>query len=149
MTTASKRLLLGISSDWCIPMSVAAVGVIGMLDDSWLRRDLASLVEIHALFGLSLWGFVIKRFHSRMRILPHPQAPDIRAVSRHLSRMVYLLLGLLVGFREITGTGTEDLRDYLVYVLAALILVRLLAVFYWRREQRRAPRPTHTPASHP
>jgi len=77
--------------------------------------------------------FVVLLFHSRMCRLPRALSADIRTVSGHLARMVYLLLGMLVVFKELAGSGTDDLRDYLVYALIALIVIRLMAVAYWHR----------------
>jgi cytochrome b561 len=114
-----------------MPSSVLALGAAGLLDDFWLRRDPTTLGAIHALFGLSLCTLVIVRFNTRMRAITGPQACDIRSLSRHLSRTVYLLLALLVALKQIAGSGTEDLRDYLAYSLVALALIRLLALRYW------------------
>jgi cytochrome b561 len=97
---------------------------------------LSSLVNIHAIFGVSLVTFVVLRFHSRMRRLPRALPADIRAVSWHLSRMVYLLLGMLVVFKELAGSGTHDLHDYLVYALIVLLVIRLMALAYWHRAGR-------------
>jgi hypothetical protein len=133
MTAPSKLLRIPFltRTDWCMPASVTVLGVVGLLDDSWLRHDPAALATLHALLGLALCALLIARFSARMRALASPQACDIRALSRHLSRTVYLLLGILVVFKELAGSGGEDLRDYLVCCLAALVLIRLLALGYW------------------
>lgn len=124
------------------PASVAAVGILGLSGDFWLRRDLASLVDVHALFGASLALFVIFRFHARMRALSDPQPSDIRRISRHLSRAVYLLLGLLVLFKQLATAGNEYLGDYFVYALASLVLIRLMALtFRTRAKAASGPHP--------
>jgi hypothetical protein len=125
-----------IGADWISTVPVVAAGVLGLSDDFWLRRDLASLIDVHALFGISLAIFVVLRFHARVSPLPEFHASEIRAASRHLSRMVYLLLGLLVLFKQLTTSGNHDLRDYFGYALAALILIRLMAFVRWWRWRR-------------
>jgi uncharacterized membrane protein SirB2 len=128
---------LRLDAEWMSALPVAAVGILGLSDDFWLRRDLASMVDVHALFGLSLAIFIVLRF--QLRIGRSPDCPaEIRAVSRHLSRTVYLLLGLLVVFKQFTTSGTGDLRDYFVYALAGLVLIRLMAFARWRRLPRGA-----------
>jgi hypothetical protein len=130
-----------LDAEWMWTVPVMAVGVVGLSDDFWLRRDLASMVNVHALFGLSLAIFVVLRFQSAASRLPEGCSSEIRSISRRLSRMVYLLLGVLVLFRQLTAaSGTWDLRDYFGYALAALVLIRLMAFARWRRS-RAAPAP--------
>jgi hypothetical protein len=126
-----------LDAEWMWTVPVMAVGVVGLSDDFWLRRDLASMVDVHALFGLSLAIFVVLRFQSAASRLPEICSSEIRSISRRLSRMVYLLLGVLVLFRQFTTSGTWDLRDYFGYALAALVLIRLMAFARWRRLQSR------------
>ena len=99
-----------------------------------------TLIDVHVLFGLGLWAFVLLRFRRRMRLFQNPGAADIRTTSRHLSRMVYLLLGLAVVFKELIGSDAENLRDYLLYALVALVLIRLVALLYWGAARRRSAR---------
>lgn len=133
MPVRNLRTSFRAGTEWMPTASVAAVGILGLSGDFWLRRDLASLIDVHALFGASLALFIIFRFHARMRALSDPQISDIRRISRHLSRAVYLLLGLLVVFKEFATPGNEYLGDYLVYALASLVLIRLMALaFRWR-----------------
>jgi hypothetical protein len=126
-----------LDAEWMWTLPVMAVGVVGLSDDFWLRRDLASMVDVHVLFGLSLAIFVVLRFQSAASRLPEGCVSEIRALSRRLSRVVYLLLGLLVLFRQLTASGTWELRDYFGYALAALVLIRLMAFARWRRLQGR------------
>lgn len=133
------RSRLAALSEWPVPICLIAVGALGLMDHPRPQWDLVS-IDMHALFGLCLCAFVILRFRRRMRLFPHPAAADIRGTSRHLSRMVYLLLGLAVAFKELSGSSMENLRDYLLYALAALMLIRLSALLHWGAAQRRAAR---------
>jgi hypothetical protein len=136
MSGKPLRRPLRIDAEWMSTLPVVAVGMLGLSDDFWLRRDLASMVDVHALFGLSLAIFVVLRFHARLGRLSDSPPSEIRSVSRHLSRMVYLLLGLLILFKQLTTSGTGDLRDYFGYALASLVLIRLMAFARSRRSQR-------------
>jgi cytochrome b561 len=77
---------------------VAAVGVLGLERASWLRQLVESWINIHALFGLLLCGLVLARHQWITRYSPHLQE-DIRELSRHLSRIVYLMLYAVIGVR--------------------------------------------------
>ena len=98
------------------------------------------MIDVHALFGASLALFIILRFHARMRALADPQPSDIRRISRHLSRAVYVLLSLIVLFKELATAGNEYLGDYFIYALASLVLIRLMALAF-RRRMKLSPGP--------
>jgi len=131
----------GIGLYCCAGILVVVVGVMGLFDGSWSRPIAGSWVNIHALFGLQLCGFVIARFYWQVKRSPVTLAADIRDLSRHLSRVVYLLLYVIFGVREIIvivnvawhGDAFESLepnRDFqfiLAYGLAALAIIRALA----------------------
>ena len=80
----------------CAVIMVAAVGVLGLERVSWLRRLVESWINIHALFGLLLCGLVLARHQWIIRQSPRLRE-DTRALSRHLSRIVYLMLYLVLG----------------------------------------------------
>jgi hypothetical protein len=82
----------------CAATMVAAVGVLGLERASWLRQLVESWINIHALFGLLLCGLVLARYQWITRYSPHLQE-DIRELSRHLSRIVYLMLYAVIGVR--------------------------------------------------
>jgi hypothetical protein len=128
-----------LDAEWMSMLPVVALGVLGLSGDFWLRRDLASMVDVHMLFGFSLAVFVVLRFQARVSRLPDACSSGIRSVSRGLSRTVYLLLGLLVVFKQLTTSGTDDLRDYFGYALAALVLIRLMALARSRRSPPAQP----------
>lgn len=139
MTVPGIRSRLAAPSEWSLPLCVLAVGTLGLVDDSALQRYLTAL-DAHVLFGVCLCAFVLLRFRRRMRLLAAPGIEDIRRTSRHLSRMVYLLLGLAVAFKELSGSHSQNLRDYLFSALTALTLIRMAALLYWRSAQRRSLR---------
>jgi cytochrome b561 len=124
-------------------------------------------MNIHALFGLLLCGLVLARCWWCVKHSPRMLRTDIRELSRHLSRMVYLLLYLVIGVREIIGIlaslwhgsalgfnlSDERFRDgadyggfnpkddcqlFLASGLVALIFVRVLAFRLWSRCPERA-----------
>jgi hypothetical protein len=76
------------------------IGVLGLLAASWPRQMLESWINIHALFGLLLCGLVFSRCWRRLKHSPRMLAADIRELSRHLSRIVYLLLYVVIGVRQ-------------------------------------------------
>lgn len=80
----------------CASIMVATVGVLGVERDSWLRRLVESWINIHALFGLLLCGLVLARYQWIIQHSPRLR-DDTRALSRHLSRIVYLMLYLVLG----------------------------------------------------
>jgi len=66
------RLPLRLSAERA-PVAILAIGIIGLPDDSWLRRGISAFINLHALFGTWLVAFVMLRAHLRMRLLPRPQ----------------------------------------------------------------------------
>jgi cytochrome b561 len=80
-----------------------AIGVLGLQGDSWLRQVLEAWINIHALFGLLLCGLVLARCQWRVERSPRMLTADIRELFRHLSRIVYLFLYVVIGVREVIG----------------------------------------------
>jgi cytochrome b561 len=151
----------------CIALATVAIGVLGLKGESWLRRLLESCVNVHALFAVLLCGLVLARCWWRVERSPRLQPADIRDLSRHLSRIVYLLLYVVIGMSELIAilnsvwhgvpldfnpfdTGSRqgpdhagfDLKDDAQVFLAsgffALLFVRVLAFTLWSRVARRA-----------
>src|ERR1700684_120758 len=87
----------------CLALVTVAIGVMGLHGASWLRQIVESCISIHALFGLLLCGLVLARYRWRVEHSPRMLPPDIRELSRHLSRVVYLLLYVVIGMRELVG----------------------------------------------
>ena len=82
----------------CAATLVAAVGVLGLRSTSWLRQLVESWINVHVLFGLLLCGLVMARYQWIIRYSPQLRE-DGRELSRHLSRIVYLMLYVVIGAR--------------------------------------------------
>jgi cytochrome b561 len=127
---------------------------------------LEAWTNIHVLFGLLLCGLVLARCRWRAQRSPRVLTADIRELSRHLSRIVYLLLYVVLGAREVVGMlnslwhgGPVDFSlfdprfrqgpDYAAFdpgddsqlffasALFALLFVRVLAFALWLRSGKR------------
>jgi len=151
----------------CAALLVATIGVLGLLDGSWLRKMLESWVNIHALFGLLLFGLVFARYQWHVRHSPCMLPTDFRELSRHLSRIVYLLLYVVIGVRQSIGiinsirhgiavdfnlfddrfrngpdragrNPKDDFQSLLATGLFVLIVVRVFAFRLWLRAVERA-----------
>jgi cytochrome b561 len=116
---------------------VLAVGLLGLIADTW-TIPLPHRGNLHVLFGALLWAYVVARFYGRLRRSPRMQPADLRAFSRHLSRLVYLLLYVLTLFNLAIGflgaaphsaflARATDFQSYLVGGLGALVTIRVLA----------------------
>jgi cytochrome b561 len=116
---------------------VLLVGLLGLIADAW-TIPLPHRGNLHGLFGALLWAYVVARFYGRLRRSPRMQPDDIRAFSRQLSRLVYLLLYFLAFFNLAIGVlpaaphstllaRAENFQIYLVYGMGALITIRVLA----------------------
>ncbi len=137
---------------------VVVVGVQSLLGVSW--RTLQSRISLHALFALLLCGLVLARYRGHVKHSPSMLPADTRELSRHLSRIVYLLLYVVIGVRQVIGVFCSlwrgdaadfnlfderfrssadsagfDLRDdfrlLVVSGLLALILARVLTFRLW------------------
>jgi len=111
---------------------VAATGIAGLSADPRLN--------LHAAFGVLLLAMVAAGVHKAMLGNP-PSEAEARALSRRLSRTVYLILYLVLGvdrlLRECSDAAVlqppERLRDYFLYGLAALLAIRVLTILSVRR----------------
>jgi cytochrome b561 len=135
---------------------LAVIGTLGLLRDSWPNRILTPWINIRVLFGSLLWALVIARFYWCVKHVPPMQPEDYRRLSRHLSRLVYLLLYIVVGLRQLIAIvhsiwhdlefgllratpdpgivePVEYLQAYLVYGLFSLITIRVLAALHNNR----------------
>jgi hypothetical protein len=136
-------LLCGLAS------LVVLFGVLGLLVGSWVEQILGSRINVHAMFGLFLCALVSVRFYKRLQCAAPMLQIEIRDLSRELSRMVYLSLYMVIGARQIIGlagwrspggvlefgefAADEDLQAIVVYGLAGLLLIRVLAFGLWLR----------------
>jgi cytochrome b561 len=146
----------------CMAILAVVAGVLGLVDSTWLRQILDSWINIHVLFGWLLCGLVIARCQWRVKHSPRMLPTDVRELSRHLSRIVYLLLYVVIGVRQSIGIaysiwhgGAVDFNlfdkrfrngpdtqafdpkdDFQLFVasgLCALIFIRVLAFRLWLR----------------
>jgi cytochrome b561 len=147
---------------WTLAALVVVAGVLSLVQHSRIRQAVEVWVNIHALFGLLLSGLVIAVFLRRVKDSPRMLPTDAREFSRHLSRVVYLLLFVVVGVRQFVGIvncvwhgdtfgfnlfdercrngpdrrGFDPNGDFLVFLtygLLTLVLARVLAFRIWRR----------------
>jgi cytochrome b561 len=125
---------------------VVLIGVLGLL-----AGVVQSKTAFHALFGLLLCGLVAARFQWWLKSSPPARPLDIRQFTRRLSRMVYLVLYLVTGTMEVInfiGARQDDIRPardfallkptsdseaFLICGLIALVSIRVLAFWSWRR----------------
>jgi cytochrome b561 len=151
----------------CIALAAVVIGVLGLLRGSWPRQVLVSWINIHGLFGLLLCGLVFARCRWHVKHSPRMLPADIHTLNRHLSRIVYLLLYVVIGVREIIAivssvwhggpvdfnlfdehfrsgpdyAGFDPRDDFQLFVasgLVALIFVRALTRRLWVRSVERA-----------
>lgn len=139
-------------SAFCCGTLVVLAGVLGLLPDTCLAGAFGSRIALQALFGLLLAGLVAMRFHWWARYSPPARTIDIRRFSRQSSRMIYLILYLVIGAKQILAAvgdvpavsaparGLASLETgpdfFLMYGIIALVWVRVLAYGSWRRLTR-------------
>jgi len=169
---ARERMLTALYAG--IALVAVVIGVLGLIGASWPRQMLESWINIHALFALLLCGLVFSRCWWRVRHSPRMLPADIRELSRHLSRIVYLLLYSVVGLSQLIGildsiwhVGAvrfnlfderfrgpdyagfnlkDDFQLFLATGLSVLIIVRVVAFRLWLRSVERAALPKETSA---
>ena len=148
-----------IAFHWTMFLLVVAVGVLGLLHDSWPKQTQAFWINIHVMLGLLLWLTLIARFWWRSRHAPPPLPPEVGNLSRRLSGPVHLALYALLFITPIVGVvtfiwhgrifdfgifhldfgvrsnkavfrPTEDLHGYLAYAIFALAGVHAVAALW-------------------
>lgn len=134
MTDGDRAIHSGLA------LPVLAVGLLGLLHDSWLI-PLRHPGSLHGLFGALLLCFVAACFCRHVRRTPRMPPADIRAFSRRLSRTVYVLLYVLMFFdliigllpgaprRAIDGPAVQ-FQSYLVSGVIAIVAIRALCALY-------------------
>ncbi|MGB6306379.1 MAG: hypothetical protein WBF89_01205 [Steroidobacteraceae bacterium] len=119
-------------------LPVIAVGVLSLVHDSLRQPAAGSWMNYHALFGALLWGSVVASFYRHVHRTAHMPAIDLRALSRRLSRLVYLVLYILMffglaiaGFRAALHrpmtAPVEEFQGYLAWGCASLVTIQALA----------------------
>jgi hypothetical protein len=138
------RFLLGgwtVARQTSAAPAVVGLGVFCLVYDSWIYPYHGACTEMHALFGMVLIAGAAARFHGGLKQPPVVTPNDIAALSRTLSRRVYLLLYGLFGLKIAMNIGrlhpepATSFRDYLLYGIVALVVVRVMAVRQLRRAQ--------------
>jgi cytochrome b561 len=150
----------------CIALVAVAIGVLGLIGASWPRQMLESWINIHALFGLLLCGLVFYHCWWRVKHSPWMLPADIRELSRHLSRILYVLVYIVVGLSQLISilnsiwhvgavnfnlfdqrfrgpdyvgfNPKDDFQLFLATGLSVLIIVRVIAFALWLRPVERA-----------
>jgi hypothetical protein len=150
----------------CIAMVAVIIGVLGLVGASGPRQTLESWINIHALFGLLLCALVLARCRWSVKHSPPMLPTDIRQLSRHLSRTVYLLLYAVIGVRELIAilngvwhggavdfslfdqrfrgpdyagfNPRDDFQLFFASGFATLIFLRVLTFTLWLRSVERA-----------
>jgi len=136
---------------------VTMLGVAGLLAEASPIAHPIGTMCIDLLFGLALWTQVALRFYRRVKQSPAMQPSEVKAFSRRLSRMVYLLLYVLVfarqailmlspvwrggaigGFHRALWSPSQTFPPFLVYGLAALVLINGLTA-WWNHDALKVP----------
>ena len=154
-----------IAFHWTVALLLAWVAILGLLHDSWPKRTHEFWINIHALFGLALWGAVLARYCWRLTHAPPPLPAKIGTLYRRSSRAVHLAVYALLFVTPIIGIvtfiwhgrafelglfqvnfgiasdravfePTEDIHGYLAYALFALAALHISAAL-WHRFVRR------------
>jgi len=87
----------------CAALLVVMIGVLSLIDDSAARHVLQSWINIHALFAVTLFGLLLARFQSCVKRGAPLLPPDVRALCRDLSRLVYVMVYAVIGIRQCVG----------------------------------------------
>jgi cytochrome b561 len=148
-----------IAFHWIMVLLIVAVGVLGLLHDSWPKRTQAFWINIHALIGLLVLAMVTGRFWWRTRHPPPALPPEVGEFSRRLSgpvhRSLYVLMFIIpmIGIVTFIWHGrvfdfglfrlnfgvrsnraifhpTEDIHGYLAYALFALAGIHAVAALW-------------------
>jgi hypothetical protein len=138
-----------------LALPLGAIGIAGLLRDSWPGALHLPGVNLHAIFGAMLWLMVVAQYrHANLAGAPLRTA-GVHELCRSLSRRVYLVLYVLFGISLLVrvaailwNSGTrgvshpailpspENLRDYLAYGVFALLTIHGLAAFQFHALKR-------------
>lgn len=151
---------------WVLGGLAVGIGVIGLMRHSSLRDLLESRIDVHALLALIMCALVVSRFWTSIQAHDPIDAAHLEGLSRHSTRLAYLLLYLIIGLRALLGTtGCEwtsttcdlsvfvprsdagnalysfnphdDFQALLLCGLFVLAVIRILALFIYVRGKLR------------
>ncbi len=135
---------------WAVTPSVIAVGIAGVLHDSWHGHAPNAGAAIHALFAAALWLSAAVPLALRLRRSAFVYSADVNDCARRLSRTIYLVLYVLAGTKEMaavwaagaaSGPAIEEsmkgLRCYLICGCCTLVTVRAMAALCHHGAPRR------------
>ncbi len=146
----SRAVAANARGPW-LALPLAALGIAGLLRDSWPGVQLAPALNLHAIFGALLWLMTVVQYgHGSLAGAPL-RVPGVRELRRRLSRRVYLQLYILFGVSLIVRMAAilwnngshgalhpailpspENFRDYLAYGVFALFTLHALAAVQCR-----------------
>jgi hypothetical protein len=90
----------------CLGLLAVVIGVQGLSGASLPGQTLGPRISLHALFALLLCGLVLAQYRGQVRRSPRMSPADARKLSCRLSRIVYLLLYIVIGLRQLIGIAT-------------------------------------------
>ncbi len=144
---------------FALAVALGAIGIAGLLRDAWPGAPHLTGVNLHAIFGVMLWLVVVAQFSHATLAVRRLSGAGVHELCRHLSRRIYLLLYVLFGASQLVrlaailwNSGTqgashpavlaapENLRDYLLYGVFALLSIRVLAAVQCHGLKRAAAR---------
>jgi cytochrome b561 len=154
-----SQRLVRLTKWWQVAAIFYAIGIAGLLQDSWPAALPLPGVHLHAIFGAFLWVAVVWKF-CRANLEDSPSsAAAVHALRRRLSRQIYLLLYVLFGASYIirmaailwnggsqgithpaTVPAPENLRDFLAFGTVALLTIHALAALRFQALRRTTAR---------
>lgn len=123
---------------WGCGMLVTVVSLAAVVHNVWPASLRSVGYQLPAAYGVSLAMFASSRFYWFTRFGSDLRALELHDLSRHLSRLVYLSLYVLIAGNEVCAfldgqalaASAAKLQSYLVAGILVLVWIRLLA--FWR-----------------
>jgi cytochrome b561 len=131
--------------DLALAWPLYAIGIAGLLRDSWPGAPHLPGINLHAIFGVMLWLMVVGQYRDANLGRVPLRAAGLHELCRRLSRRIYLLLYVLFGLGQLvrmaailwnSGQGAshpailpspENLREYFAFGVFALLTIHVLA----------------------
>jgi hypothetical protein len=125
---------------------VAAVGLGGLINDSWAAHATAATL-LHALFGVLLLCSIVAAFYRRARQTPDILPAELAAFTRQVCRAVWLLLYGLIFFCLIVHlmraasehTAIAPVREFQSYLACGVFAIAAAhgLGWLWRTKRQR------------